>query len=405
MGELLSKTVDPLREGRLEIRAALEARRGEVEANLLNRIKSIVDTDAIDDPEYVEGLQRSIPAGFDFALSGITASERHPPPIPTVLMAQARLAARNRLEIVEVMRRYEVCRTVVEGALAEEAEARGLAETVKLADLLRSIGVLFDRLLATVGSEHRRERVLAATSALRRLRLVRGALSGESLALADLNYDFDAFHVGLIAKGTESAAGIQELADSLDCALLVVRNEDGATWAWCGKRVKPDIGQLKRLVSDWWPKTVRLGVGEPAHGPVGWRRSHLQAGVAFLLAQKRGLPFCRYGDNPVLASLMRDDLLAGSLREIYLKPLAQERDGGIVLIKTIRAYIDSERNISSTAAALRVTRQTVTNRVRRVEQRIGRSFGDCSAELDIALRLAEIESRGSPREHAKDSPA
>lgn len=390
--ELLGKTVNPLREGRLAIRDALEARREEVEATLFNRIKSIVDTDSIDDPEYVEGLQRSIPAGFDFALSAITASERHPPPVPTVLMAQARLAARNRLEIVEVMRRYEVCRTVVEGTLAEEAEARGLAEVVKLADLLRIIGMLFDRLLATIGSEYKRERELTATGALRRLMLVRGALSGESPATTDLNYDFDAFHIGLIAKGDGSATVVRDLADSLDCVSLVVQNEDGATWAWYGGRVKPNVEQLNGLVSNQWPKTVNLEVGEPAHGPVGWRRSHLQASAAFLLAQRRGLPFCRYGDNPVLASLMRDALLAGSLREIYLKPLAQERDGGIVLIKTMRAYIDSQRNISSTAAALGVTRQTVTNRVRRVEQRIGRPFGDCSVELDIALRLGEIES-------------
>jgi DNA-binding PucR family transcriptional regulator len=225
--------------------------------------------------------------------------------------------------------------------------------------------------------------------------LVRGSLSGESLAMTDLNYDFDALHVGLVAKGIGSANAVRSMVDSVDCASLVVQNEDGATWAWLGAQAAPDVKQLTQLVSSRWPQAVSLGLGEPAQGPPGWRQSHLQASAAFLLARSRGLPFSRYGDDPMLASAMRDDLLAGSLREMYLKPIRQERNGGGALIKTVRAYIDSEKNISSTAAALGVTRQTVSNRLQQVEQRIERPLRVCLAELDIALRLAEIENRRS----------
>jgi len=49
-----------------------------------------------------------------------------------------------------------------------------------------------------------------------------------------------------------------------------------------------------------------------------------------------------------------------------------------------------ERNVSSTAAALGVSRQTVSNRLRTIEERLARPLSDCAAEVDAALRLEEL---------------
>jgi DNA-binding PucR family transcriptional regulator len=81
-----------------------------------------------------------------------------------------------------------------------------------------------------------------------------------------------------------------------------------------------------------------------------------------------------------------------SLRQLYLEPLAGERDGGEVLRETLRAYFEAERNVSSAAAALGVTRKTVTNRLCVVEERLGRRLGLCSAEIEAVLRLDETTS-------------
>jgi DNA-binding PucR family transcriptional regulator len=95
----------------------------------------------------------------------------------------------------------------------------------------------------------------------------------------------------------------------------------------------------------------------------------------------------------VLASVLRDDLGTTSLRQLYLEPLEGTRDGGRVARETLRTYFATERNVSSTAAALGVDRSTVTNRLRAVEELFGRPLEDFATDLEIALQLPdEIEA-------------
>jgi DNA-binding PucR family transcriptional regulator len=98
----------------------------------------------------------------------------------------------------------------------------------------------------------------------------------------------------------------------------------------------------------------------------------------------------RYREVALLAAALRDDVLSSSLNEIYLAPLAQERDGGATLRQTLRAYFAAERNVSSAAARLEVSRKTVRSRLRAIEQRVGRSLDACAAEMEIALRLQRL---------------
>ena len=92
---------------------------------------------------------------------------------------------------------------------------------------------------------------------------------------------------------------------------------------------------------------------------------------------------------------MQDELLASSLRKLYLEPLEAERDGGEVARETLRAYFAADRNVSSAAAILDVERRTVSNRLRSIEQRLGRQLSSCAVELSIALRLEQLLAGGS----------
>jgi DNA-binding PucR family transcriptional regulator len=128
-------------------------------------------------------------------------------------------------------------------------------------------------------------------------------------------------------------------------------------------------------------------VGEPGEGLAGWRFSHRQAKAALPIAERGGEAIVRYAEVALLASVSRDDLLAGSLRQLYLEPLEAARDRGKAARDTLRAYFAAERNVSSTAAALGVDRGTVTNRLRAVEDLIGRPLKEVATELETALRL------------------
>jgi hypothetical protein len=96
-----------------------------------------------------------------------------------------------------------------------------------------------------------------------------------------------------------------------------------------------------------------------------------------------------YRDVAFLAAVLGHEDLVDFLVGAYLTPLAGERDGGAALRETLAAFLAAGRQVSSTASALGVARQTVTKRLRLVEERIGRPLDSCGAEIEMALRLVD----------------
>lgn len=226
----------------------------------------------------------------------------------------------------------------------------------------------------------------------RRARRVEALISGEHLDGPDLGYDLDMLHLGTVALGSEAGAAIEQIADSLGRQPLVIRARDGATWGWLGSSAPFDRGDLEEALLRRRPAALVLGVGEPAHGAGGWRLTHLQARAALSVARRSGERMVRYGDVVLLASIIRDDLLAASLHQMYLKPLEGERDGGEALRQTLRGYFSAGRNASRAAAALGITRQAVSRRLRAAEELLGRSIEEHGMELEVALRFEELEA-------------
>jgi DNA-binding PucR family transcriptional regulator len=76
--------------------------------------------------------------------------------------------------------------------------------------------------------------------------------------------------------------------------------------------------------------------------------------------------------------------------------LEAERDGGEVAIETLCAYFAAERNVSSAAIGLGVQRHTVTNRLRAIEERIGRPLSTWAAEIETLLCLEGLHEHARP---------
>ena len=216
MGNDLSAQKDEgPRQARMEVCTRLELRRDEIEGGLLNRVKAVADTNDVTDPEYIEGLRRAISGSFDYALAGLRCSERHLPSVPVALLTQARLAARNGLSVDVVILRCSACGTLLRNLIASEAENAGLLEQDRFAHTLRVQGLLFDRLVGAVTSEHKHEAEQLCSARSRRLAIVRGLLRGESLDLSELGYKFDAFHIAVVANGADIAPSVRRLAAEL----------------------------------------------------------------------------------------------------------------------------------------------------------------------------------------------
>jgi PucR C-terminal helix-turn-helix domain/GGDEF-like domain len=375
------------------IRARLQERRPEIERAAMTRVCAISDPGDVADPAYLEGLRAAVAVAVGYGLDGIEPDGRRAPPVPVVLLAQARVAARNRVSLDTVLRRYFAGYMLLGDHLVEEAEGCSL-DAGELKRLLRSQAALFDRLLLAVSEEFAREgrRGDSGDSERRRIELVERLLSGELLETAELAYDLDAEHLGLVAAGARAAEAVRELAAALDTRLLLVCPDERMAWAWFGARRAIDPDRLSGLLGKIWPAGVALALGEPGPGPAAWRLTHRQAAAALPVALRGEERVVHYRDVAMLATILHDEILTTSLRQIYLGPLQAANDGGAVALDTLRAYFAAERNVSSAAAALGVDRRTVASRLRAIEDRIGRSLSGASADLELALRLADLES-------------
>ena len=365
----------------------LRGRLPELQAAIATRVYAISDPRDVTDPAYVEGLNAALAAAVEYRLEVLEVGERAASDVPAELLAQARLDARDRVPLDTVLRRYFAGNALFADFLAEEAEREGVPNAV-LRNLLAAQATVGDRLLAAVSAEHAREaQVRPSGTAERRRESVKRLLAGEFVNHSELEYDLDAEHLGLMARGEGVEALLRELAKRLDRRLLLVQREEEPTWAgWLGGSRPIESADAARVLAELDPRGVVVALGEPGGGLAGWRFSHLQAKAALAPAERRGLTVARYADVAIEAAVLRDDLLAKSLRQLYLEPLDRMRDGGKVARETLRAYFAAERNISSTAAALGVDRRTVRNRIRAIEELVGRPLNVAAADLEIALR-------------------
>jgi hypothetical protein len=386
-----------LQQARAEVGERLRSRRAEIEQATLTRVYGVSDPADTVDPEYAEGLRAAVPAALDYGLTALERGVEHTPPLPPLLLVQARLAARHGVSLETVLRRYFAGFTLLGDFVIEEAERGGLLAGEALKRLLGSQAALFDRLVAAVGEEYARERETRLDSAEeRRVALVEQLLAGELIDASELGYDFSAHHIGAIASGVGVRERLGDLAAELDCRLLHIRKGEGPVWAWLGARRPIDPDLMMQRLARAWPPGASVAVGEPGEGLAGWRISHQQARAAMPIVLRRHQPLVRYGEVALLASILQDNLLATSLRQLFLAPLTHERDGGATLRETLRAYFAAQRNVSSTAAALGVNRSTVGSRLRAVDEHLGRPLSSCATEVEAALHLEELTQPAFP---------
>ena len=369
----------------------LEARRPEIEEAALTRLRSVPDQAGLTSAEYVDGLRKAVSSGLDLALAAIVQGERQAaPPIPVALLNQARLAARDGKGVDSVLRRYLAGHALLTDFIVSEAEQARVPRSL-LRRILQDLSALFDRFIAAAAEEYAREAEdLRRTSEQHRADRIEGLLDGEPLDTSDFDYDFDAHHVGAVANAAAAADALRDLARSLDRRLLLVRRGEDCVWAWLGGRQDFDPDEVQSI-STLWPGGLALAVGEPAPGLVGWRLSHRQALATLPIALRGDKRVAHYAQAPLLASALQDELLATTLRRLYLEPLEADLNSGDAAKATLRAYFGAGGNVSSAAAALGLNRRTVSSRLVAIEERLGRRIGDASAEIETALRLDEID--------------
>lgn len=84
----------------------LRERLPEIQAAIATRVYAISDPQDVADPAYLQGLNAALAAAIDYRIAVLEVGERRPPAVPAVLLAQARLDARDGVPLDTVLRRY-----------------------------------------------------------------------------------------------------------------------------------------------------------------------------------------------------------------------------------------------------------------------------------------------------------
>lgn len=408
----MSAVATPRERGRVELMARVRMRSEELEEAMFSRmLEGDYVSSGDGDAEYVAGLRATVKAAIVYALDTLEPDEVEAGPPPPQAMAQARRAARLGVNLDTVLRRYVLGSTMLGDLLVEEAGNSDLGEhPMVLREVLREQAAVLEQLLASITAAYNAELKRGGDSSAQRLvERAQALLAGAPGDLRDYRYDLDGWHIGVIATGASAPAELQRAAQALRASLLYVPCGDHMAWAWLGGPGAVTVADVERallggrLGADriasapdargprrFGGRELAVALGEPAWALEGWRLTHRQAQAAMRVALRAPQPLTRYADVALLAAVLRDDLLADSMVEVYLSALGDRRGAGAPLRETLRAYYKADRNASSAASALGVTRHTVENRLRAIEEKLGHTLRTRQAELEVALRLEEL---------------
>jgi hypothetical protein len=382
------------------IRAALVARlrqrSSEIEAAVFARVRSLGEPVRGEDQEYLAGLRAAVVETLDYALAGIErGDEGNSRPLPAAAIAQARRAARDGVKLDTILRRYAAGdRRLSEFILSQSDHFP--AEILQR--VLSELGPTADRFMAAVALEYKDEleRIRRSPSVRVAERVQRLLDDGGFVEVDDLDYQFDAWHLGVIAKGSKVADTVRVIASDLDREALNVPRGDETIWSWLGGRRPVSVADVERSFLAHAQDDTYLAIGEPREGLRGWRLTHHEAQAALQVMQCQHKRFTRGTDVLLPAAVLRDGALVESLRETYVRPLDDLGVSGVKLRRTLQTYLATGFNAESTASALGINRSTVERHLHKIEDRLGRQLHTCHADLRVALELRELSDRPSP---------
>jgi PucR-like helix-turn-helix protein/diguanylate cyclase with GGDEF domain len=373
--------------------AELVSRRDRLVADYVSRLREELPEWGAERPE----LSETIRVGAEEAIGGelrALAEESLPETCPEFDAEGARQCARLGVPLEAVLLQYRLGHAVQWDAWLDVVEGHELPANRRRDLLERGSRFFFayaNRLTRFVVAEYGREREsLLRQSEQRRMFLVREVLAGRGVAADALGYDLSLHHVGVIAWGEAPAEAIRGAARALGRSALVVEAGERECWGWLGAVRTAEDPRRPGLEGLRLPGGTRIALGNEEEGLEGFRNTHLQAAVARRAAERRE-------EHVVHHSAIALEALAGADPEAARAFVAKELRGldgtdrrTARLRETLLRYFRTGQNAAAAAAALDVHQQTVGNRLRTIEERIGGPVSERRAELELALRLRDF---------------
>jgi len=310
---------------------------------------------------------------------------------------------RRRVSLDELLRGIGLGHSVIAAAFLAECVRLGDSENrhEQMRTLSQRMFAFFDAFSTQMAASYREEATRWAQSdAASRLGIARQILRGHEqptdAAARRLRYGLARTHVALIVWSSARTLDADqdalydaawELLTRAGCQQKLVLNvSTGVVWAWATPDGDPRAF-AERLSAASLPAHTHAVVGPPGSGPTGFRASHLDAQAAFALqsAVHSASVVTDYREIDLLSLLLADRERAVRFARAELGPLAA--DDHEELRRTLSMYLDEGGSPNSAAQRLGVARNTVTYRVRRAEELLGRPLTQRRQHLQAALAI------------------
>lgn len=362
-----------------------------------DHIRSIAE-----DPVLADGIRRTNLANL---LQWATANVQHPgqrvpPALVPEALATARDLVRRGLDAV-ALDSYRTGQSVawrfwMEICFELTSDPDELRELLEVSSL--SISTFLDDTIAAVSARMDAERadLTGGTHAQRRATialLLEGAPITAARAEMQLGYRFAGPHTALIlwtgqdatSDELEACAEAVMKAAGADRRLTVVASA-AALWLWLPVPA-PTSARLAPVVAGH--PLVRVAVGRSGEDLEGFRRSHLDAGVAQQmladLADRRQI--ASFSDVQLVALLARDATRAEEFVEDTLGALGSGGAAEAELRDIVLAYVREQCNASRAATSLYTHRNTVLRRLARADELLPRPLAENVVHVGAALEL------------------
>ena len=374
-------------------------------------LTSMPEFEGARDEDFRAGLRRScisnVRAVFELLGQGASEEEISPPGDAT---SWAFELVHRGMPLAALLRSYRLGHGLVERrfeAAVGELEVEPDVRWRVLAHASRTFFDYVDAVATQLVSEYEQEHARwIRGAAAARAELVRAIIEGDPVdartATDLLRYDVSRRHLGFIVWSHADPASPAPRTGSLELAATALAGELGGgpvllvpigervVWGWTsGDELRDEGGGAQPPPL---PDGLRAAIGSCATGLEGMATSyeHARAArrVAELLGSRPGATV-RYGTVALAALLTVEPAEAARFAVSQLGELAADTDAAARLRATLRVYLEENLSPGRTAKRLGIHQNTVTYRVRRAEEILGRPVEPGRLELEVSLRLSE----------------
>lgn len=335
-------------------------------------------------------------------------AELDPPPVAAAWPAEL---VHRGIELHAMLRAYRLGHELVEAAWQTTISRLEADDDVRAEALLRASRFFFayvDAVSVQLTHTYIEERARRDRgAAVLRAETVRELLDGGSMpadrASAALRYDVSGTHVGFIvwmepsepdgrhAVTLESVAARVGSVVGRGGEVMLVPVGNWVVWGWA-RVIAHDLDRVRaELVV---PDPVHVTVGDASPGIDGLIRTHDEATAARRVARFAGNRSERvvfHHDVALLELLTADPVAAQRFVRAELGPLAVDDEQAARLRSTVQVYLDENLSPIRTARRLGVNKNTVVNRMEKVEDLLGHAVLSRRREIEAALRLAAAD--------------